>query len=199
MGGKYAKYIYFFALIGFFVPFMVHNIRHSYYGALEEVKREKSSAMALGKYIEANTQLSEAILIGSPDYTIQTIGYYTDNRIYVAREKHFKKFVTYSREFKKPMKLSELLDTAKELHHKYNVPILIALGYFDVSEQQPRTFNIMYREIFVMERDDILEFKQQTIKLAEFNNAMGDENYQLFLYAEREKLDSYQKKYMNLR
>ncbi|MCI5137793.1 MAG: hypothetical protein D3922_05120, partial [Candidatus Electrothrix sp. AR1] len=196
---NYTKYIYYFSLIGFLVPFMLHNISHSYHGAVEEVAREKSSAMALGKYIKANRQLNDAIVIGSPDYAIQPIGYYTDNRIYVAREKHFKKFVTYSKQFKTDMKLSDLLDTAKELYLTHNVPILIALGYFGISEQQPRTFNIMYRGTFEMGKEDIREFNQQTIKLAEFNSAMGDENYQLFLYAEREKLDAYQKNYMTLR
>lgn len=97
------------------------------------------------------------------------------------------------------MKLSELLQTAEDLYVEYKVPILIVLGFFGVSEQNPQNFSVMYRGTFDMTAEDIRAFKEQTLKLAEFNNAIGDENYQLFVYARRENLDRYQAKYMNLR
>ena len=196
---KLRSFVYHAALIGFFVPFMVHNIGHTKTGYIEEVSVQKSSAMALGHYIEANVQMTNFIIIGEPDYKIQTLAYYTDNPIYLAREKKFASFVKYSKEFQTPMKLSELLQTAEDLYAQYKVPILIVLGVFGVSEQSPRTFDVMYRGSFEMSAEDILAFKEQTLKLAEFNNSLGDEDYQLFLYARRENLDRYQAKYMNLR
>jgi len=181
------------------VPFMLHNIALTRMSVVRESIVDMSAAQATGMYIRSNRQLATAIIIGSPDYRLQTLGYYTSNRIYLAREKRFRKFVKYAREYKRPMKLSELLDTARQLHERYRVPILIALGYFGVDEKNPRNFNIMDRGYFEMNSRDIRDFEQRTIKLAEFNNALGDENYQLFLYARPENLSRYREKYMNLR
>lgn len=191
--------IYHVALIGFFVPFMVHNIGHSKNGYIEELRVDKSSALALGRYIEANSQLQNSIIIGEPDYSMQTIAYYSNNPIYLAREKKFAPFVKYSTEFKTTMRLSELLETAQELNEEYKVPILIVLGVFGVTEEAPQTVNVLYRGMFEMSAEDIKEFKDKTLKLAEFNNSLGDEDYQLFLYAEKENLNRYREKYMNLR
>jgi hypothetical protein len=191
--------VYHLALLVFFVPFMVHNIFLSKNGFLEEARVQKSSAMALGNYIEANFQMNRWIIIGEPDYKIQTLAYYTNNPIYLAREKKFASFVKYSTEFRTPMKLSELLQTAEELYVEHKIPILIVLGVFGASEENPKVFDVMYRGTFEMSAEDIAEFKAKTLKLAEFNNSLGDEDYQLFVYAKRENLDGYREKYMNLR
>jgi hypothetical protein len=42
-------------------------------------------------------------------------------------------------------------------------------------------------------------FKAETIKLAEFNRSLGDENFQLFLYLPKDELEAYKKKYMEMR
>lgn len=186
-------------LIGCLVPFMVHNLWLGKKGYIEELRMDKSSALALGRYIEANAQLQKTIIIGEPDYTIQTIAYYSNNPIYLAREKKFASYVKYSNEFKTPFRLSELLDTAKALYEEYNVPVMIVLGFFGISEEKPRSMNVFYRGTFEMSSEDIRSFKDQTLKLAEFNNSISDEDYQLFLYAKKENLDRYREKYMNLR
>jgi len=191
--------IYHIALIGFFVPFMVHNIGHMKDSYIEELKVDKSSALALGRYIEANSQLQNAIIIGEPDYTIQTLAYYSDNPIYLAREKKFASFVKYSKEFQVRFRLSELLGTAKELHEAHKVPVMIVLGFYGVSEENPRSVNVYYRGTFELNSEEIKAFKQQTLKLAEFNNSLGDEDYQLFLYGDKDYLDHYRNTYMTLR
>ena len=193
------KLIYHIALIGFFVPFLVINITYTINGTIEEYRVDKSSALALGRYIESNVQLQKCIIIGEPDYSLQTISYYSNNPIYLVREKRFAPYVKYSKEFQKPMRLSQLLETAKDLYDQHKVPILIVLGFFDISEKEPRTENVFYRGTFEMSAEDIREFKDQTLKLAEFNNSLGDEDYQLFLYAAAINLERYQDKYMNLR
>lgn len=196
---KYSKHVYLFSLYAMWVPFMLHNIALNRMSVVRESITDMSSGQAIGMYIRSNAQLSNAIIIGSPDYKLQTIGYYASNRIYLAREKRFRKFVKYSKDYKVPMKLSELLDTAKNLNERYQTPVLIALGYFGANEDNPKTFNIMDRGYFEMSPDDIRKFKQQTVKLAEFNNALGDEDYQLFLFAKPENLARYKEKYMTLR
>ena len=69
------------------------------------------------------------------------------------------------------------------------------MGYFDVTEG--RSFGTIYRGVFTF--NEIEHFKQKTIKLAEFNTSLGDENFQLFLYLPPQELEAYREKYMQLR
>ncbi len=191
--------VYHAVLIVIFVPFMIHNVGHTKHAFIEESSVDKSSALALGRYIEANAQLQQCIIIGEPDYALQTIAYYSDNPLYLAREKKFAPYVKYSKAYQTPFSLSELLETAKDLKKTHNVPIMIVLGFFGISEEQSQTRNVYYRGTFDMSGEDVRSFKEQTLKLAEFNNSLGDEDYQLFLYTEKEELERYRAKYMNLR
>ena len=84
---------------------------------------------------------------------------------------------------------------AEELYATHKVPILIALAYFNATEN--KAFGTIYRGVFVF--DEIDKFKEKTIKLAEFNTSLGDENFQLFLYLPPEELTAYREKYMQLR
>jgi hypothetical protein len=174
---------------------MVHNVHINNSIVRQEANVEKSTAMALGKYINTNKQLEKAIIIGSPEYMLEPIAYYSQNRIYLVQEKCFREFVKFSREYDKTSSLMIVEQTAEELNAKYNVPILIVLGYFDM--QNGRTFPTIYRGNF--NTNDIEKFQEKTLKIAEFNNALGDEKYQVFLYEPPDELSRYKKRYMELR
>jgi hypothetical protein len=192
---KNAKVVYYSVLFAFLLPFMVHQIQINNFIVREEARVEKSSALALGKYINTNKQLEKAIIVGSPEYMLEPIAYYSQNRIYLAQEKGFREFVKFSKEYDETSNLMALEKTAEDLNARYNVPILIILGYFGM--ENGRTFPTIYRGNF--NTNDIEKFKEKTIKLAEFNNALGDENYQVFLYLPQDQLVEYKKKYMELR
>ena len=85
------------------------------------------------------------------------------------------------------------------LHETYKTPVLIVLGFFGIPENEDRSMNVYYRGTFEMSSEEIKAFKKKTLKLAEFNNSLGDEDYQLFLYADTDYLNRYRDVYMNLR
>jgi hypothetical protein len=192
---RHAKGIYSFVLFAFLLPFMVHQIQINNFIVHEEARVEKSSAMALGKYLNTNVQLAKAIIIGSPEYMLEPIAYYSKNKIFLVQENCFRDFVKFSREYQKTESLIELLKAAENLYTTYSRPVIIVLGYFDIKEK--RSFPTIYRGNF--NTSDIEEFKEKTIKIAEFNHSLGDENYQVFLYAPKDNLIRYHKKYMELR
>jgi hypothetical protein len=161
----------------------------------EEVRLEKSTALAVGKYLTTNKQLQNAIIIGSPEYAIEPLAFYSKNKIYLTQENTFHNFVKFAKEFEKNSSLMELLETAEKLNSEHKVPILIVLGYFGVKEG--KTFPTIYRGPFTFNNID--KFKEKTIKLAEFNHSLGDENFQVFLYLPPEELRAYQAKYYQLR
>jgi hypothetical protein len=192
---KHAKIVYYCVLLGFLLPFMVHDVMINNDIVRQEGRVEKSSAMALGNYIDTNRQLQDAIIVGSPEYMIEPIAYYSKNKIFLAQENCFRDFVKFSRQYQKTTSLIWLLQTAEKLNGKYNVPVLIVLGYFGMHDG--KTFPTIYRGNF--NTNDIEKFKEKTAKIAEFNGSLGDENYQVFLYLPHEKLVAYRNKYMELR
>jgi hypothetical protein len=182
-------------LLVFLLPFLFKEIHINYLVVREEAAVEKSTAQAIGKYLTTNAQLHDAIIIGSPEYAIEPIAYYSNNRIYLVQEKALRNFVRFSKEFEHPESLRQLLEAAEELHNSYKVPIIIALGYFGAAED--KAFGTIYRGPFVF--DEIDRFKEKTVKLAEFNTSLGDENFQIFLYLPPQELKAYRERYMQLR
>ena len=192
---KHAGMIFSAVLFAFLLPFFIHQMKINRFIAREEVKLEKSTALAVGKYLTTNKQLQNAIIIGSPEYAIEPIAFYSKNKIYLAQEKTLRNFVKFSKEFEKNSNLMELLETAEKLNTEHKVPVLIVLGYFGVKEG--KTFPTIYRGPFTF--NNIEKFKEKTIKLAEFNHSLGDELFQVFLYLPPEELRAYQAKYYQLR
>ena len=199
---KHVRHVFVAVLYVVWAPILVSNVAYTWAFIVEEAWETKSTALALGHYVRSNKQLDAAIVIGEPDYALQAISYYTNNPIYLVREQRFAKFVTYATTYERDLSLSDLLRAAEELHRKHDRPILIALGYFgiaDVEKGAGKWNPLRYRGAFILTHKEIRRFKKETLKLAEFNNAITDENFQLFLYAEPEKLRAYRKKYMELR
>jgi hypothetical protein len=139
--------------------------------------------------------LKEAILIGSPDFAIEPISYYSGNRMYLYQEKIFRNFVKFAREFDKPTNLKMVLDCAEQLYAEQHVPIIIVLGHFSMTEGSVKP--ALYRGWFSI--NGVETFKQKTLKLVEFNTSLGDENYQLFLYLPPDELQRYRDRYMQVR
>lgn len=192
---KHAGTIFYTVFFAFLFPFFIHQIELNYLIVKEEAAVEKSTAEAVGKYLTTNGQLEKAIIIGSPEYSLEPIAFYSKNHIYLAQEKVMRDFVQFAQQFQKPSSLSFLLSTAEELNAKYKVPILIILGHFGVAEN--KTFATIYRGTFNTDKLDL--FREKTLKLAEFNRSLGDENYQVFLYLPPDELRNYREKYMEIR
>jgi hypothetical protein len=192
---KNGRIIFYTVLFAFLMPFLIEQIRINIIIVHEEAAVEKSTAQAVGKYLTTNGQLEKAIIIGSPEYALEPIAFYSKNKIFLVQENTFRDFVKFAREYQKPSSLSILLAKAEELNAQFKVPILIILGHFNVAEN--KTFPTIYRGTFNTDKIDV--FKEKTIKLAEFNYSLGDENFQVFLYLPPDELQSYRLKYMGLR
>ncbi len=192
---KHAKTVFYFILFAVLLPFMAHEVQINYSIVDQEARVEKSSAMALGKFLSTNEPFHKAIIIGSPEYMLEPIAYYSGNRIFLTQEKRFRNFVSFSKEFDTDSSLSSLLDTAEKLNSQEQVPVLIVLGYFGIKEGMK--FSTIYRGTFLIDQLD--RFKKETVKLLEFNNSLGDENYQVFLYLPQNNLTRYRNKYMEIR
>jgi len=192
---KHAPTVFFAVIYFCIVPFLIHEIKINNDIVIQEALVEKSTALAAGKYLHTNAQLEKAILIGTPDYALEPISFYSGNRIYLVQEGVDRDFVNFSRKFDKTHSLMQLLNAAKKINAERRVPVIIVIGYFGMKEGI--TIPTVYRGNFNINEVD--KFTAATVKLAEFNRSLGDENYQLFLYLPKDELEAYKKKYMELR
>jgi hypothetical protein len=191
----HSKKVFFTVFSLFLLPWTIYQAYLGYLGIVEEANYEKSNAMAAGYYIKTNEPFRKAILIGSPEYALEPIAYYARKNLYLVQEGVARNFVKFSKEYDKPSSLMELLDAAKMLYAKHKVPILIILGHFNVKEGTVKP--TIYRGNFLF--NNIEKFNAETVKLAEFDKSLGDENFQIFLYLPPENLQRYKDKYMKLR
>ena len=196
---KHARSIFLAALFGLMLPFMVGMVVINNYIVRQEARVEKSTAVAVGQYLITNSQLNNAIIIGSPEYMLEPIvyysNYYTHDRTYLVQEQCFRDFVKFSIDYQKTSSLMEYLHAAEGLYSQYHVPVLIILGYYGMKEGE--SFLTIYRGVF--NSNDIRAFNRRTLKLSEFNTSLGDEAYQVFLYLPPEQLKDYREKYTMIR
>ncbi len=162
-------------------PLFYHQITLSKKAIREDVKKELSSSAALGKYINTNHQLKDAVILADPDYISGALPYYTKNRIYYHREN---RYATYERYINVPegqVNLRNLLATGERIRDSEHVPVLILLNHWEIPTVKHYFVPRGYGRSFDAKREDMLEFSARTIKIAEFNNALTDENFEVFL------------------
>jgi hypothetical protein len=76
---KYSVVFFYAVIYLFLVPFLIHEVKINYHIVVQEARVEKSTALAAGKYLLTNYQLKDAIIIGSPEYTLEPISFYSVN------------------------------------------------------------------------------------------------------------------------
>lgn len=165
-------------------PLFYHQITLAKKAIREDVRRELSSSAAFGKYINTNHQLKDAVILGDPDYILGALPYYTKNRIYYHREN---RYATYERYVNVPdgqVNLRDLLATGERIRDSEHVPVLILLNHWDLPTVKHYFVPRGYGRSFDAKREDMLEFSARTIKIAEFNNALTDENFEVYLIPE---------------
>lgn len=160
--------------------FTVH-IAGSAYKISIDISKEKSSSKAFGKFLMTHSEYHNAIILGEPDYKLESLPYYASNRIYIPRERRFGNRVMFTTASKERMSLGELLYIAQQVKNREGAPVLIAIGHLDLSNQQRGRIPYSYNKIFTWSPKELTAFKSQTTKVAEFKKAVGDENYEIYL------------------
>ena len=171
------------------LPLFYHQITLSKLQIAEDVQREISSSAALGKYINTNWQLHDAIIIGDPDYLLGPLSYHVKNRIYYVRENRYGSYERYVKVTKDYITLGDMLEAAERIKKSEQVPVLILLQHWEIPKKEEYSAVRPYGRVFRANRQEMLEFSKKTIKIAEFNNALSDENYEVFLLPRTSKED----------
>jgi hypothetical protein len=75
--------------------------------------------------LENHAELKDAILMGDPDYMLESLRYWISNRFYFVREGRFGDTVRFNRNSLSSLSLSEVLRAARSLHADSGRPIVI--------------------------------------------------------------------------
>jgi hypothetical protein len=160
--------------------FVVHT-NFSVYNIIRDISKEESSSKAFGRFITANPEYHDAIIMGEPDYALESLPYYVSNRLYMPRERRFGNRVMFTPASKAQMSLNELLNIAQQVRSSNGAKVLIAIGHLDLSNQKGYRISYPYKRTFTWSPRELAALKSQTTKVAEFKKAVGDENYEIYL------------------
>jgi hypothetical protein len=129
----------------------------------------------------------DAILIGEPDYLLEAVRYYADNRIYIVREKRFGHTVRFVRSAQLQLSLGELLCAAWHVQTRENTPVLIALGHLTVGkptaepDAAPHSISYPYRRTFTWSKEELAVWRRHTTLQQQLTqNVVGDEMYAIY-------------------
>ena len=138
-----------------------------------------SSSRAFGNWIRARPELRDAILVGEPDYFMESVAYYVDNPIFLPREERFGKVVSFTVRNRQSLTLEELLETARRLQTVHHKPVLITLGH---PLDRGMLFFFSYGKEFVLPAATVDRFVRETIKVASFREVLSgqDESYDVY-------------------
>jgi len=131
----------------------------------------------------ARPDLRDAIVIGDPDYNLESLRYYVPNPTYFLREHRFGGYTIFSRHAKRMIRLSGVLETARRLHAATGRPIVIAMSEPLFRAGTPAWHPRGFYGDMLQSAEELHRFLSETRGLARFPLlADGDESYDVFLY-----------------
>jgi len=164
------------------IPFILFiHIVGSYKYIVRDITKEMSSSKSFGQFLREHEQYHDAIIMGEPDNRLESLPYYVDNRIFVPRINRYENYIKLIRENQQKISLGELLTVAKSLKEKENKTILIAIGHFGLSDQGPPFVRTeQYGRKFTWSLQELKEFNENTVKIAEFKKDVKNERYEIY-------------------
>lgn len=126
-------------------------------------------------------ELRDAIVIGDPDYMLESLPYYAPNRIYLLRERRWGDVTRLSKAAKRTVTADDLLDTARRLHAETASPIVLLFADRIYPDGQPQSRGGFGD--FVLTLDGLTRLRAATRPLASFDHVTnGDESYDVLRY-----------------
>ena len=114
--------------VALFTFLLAMNVLFGFLVVTREARQESSLSRGLSRMVMADPELGRAILLPEPEELGESLPYYIDNDMYLAREGKYGKAATWSSDAKQQMSLGDILAIAEQLKHDTNRPVLILIG-----------------------------------------------------------------------
>jgi len=173
------------------LPWLLFSLTGTVKKYREDFHGNISCARAAGEFIAANRVLRNAIILGEEDMVIDPLRYYIKNPIYNVRQQEFSAYMRLDTRYRVKLSLQDLLETAEALRDTSCQPVVIILSRQNDMIQElrrkgsytasPAINANLLRGGLSATMDQVREFTRRTVRLAEFDTAMTDERYVLYL------------------
>jgi hypothetical protein len=154
------------------------------YLAFDKVRRdyqlEVSSSKSLAEWLNRHPEYQNAIILGEPDFALESLPFYATQRIYIPRESRFGNWIKFTTDSMLVMNLGTLLNVAQALKAKERQPVLIALG-LSARELETKTSKIyLYNKMLTWTPSEWSRFRYSTKQVTAFWSTASDENFDLY-------------------
>jgi len=139
-----------------------------------------SSSRAFAELVHADPAYADAIVVGEPDYVVESLPYYAANRWYSVEQRAFVRWVRFDRGTRDSLSLGQVLDACDSLARRHGVPVLLALGHRPVLADPAGALTYRYGWRFTWTAAERERLMSATQPLAGFLRADGDEDYVVF-------------------
>lgn len=165
-----------------FLIFLGYQIRVGVPPVINDIGHQTSSSADFGRFMRMNTALDEAIIIGEPDYLLESLPYYIDNKIYFPRGNKFGKWTNFTTRWRPQMSLGGVLQVAKQVKTDQARPVLLLLSTsIPWNAGNSGEMPVGYGNIFTWNAEESKDLLKSADFVTAFNRGMGDENYYLFI------------------
>ncbi|HEY2336483.1 MAG TPA: hypothetical protein VGI18_03870 [Burkholderiales bacterium] len=148
-----------------------------------------SAGREFGEFLRSRPPYRTAVLLSEPDFLMESMPYYVDNPIYMARERRFGRRVTFSAKVKSALTLSDLMCASWEAQRQTGGPALVVMGGtvarnglpWETGRRSP--VDTSYGRTFAWSDAEVLLWNRHATLLAHLgaNVTASDEHY--FVYA----------------
>ena len=173
---SFAGRVAFLLLLGVQSASGLNDIRKALTGELV-----MSRSADLGRLIASSSDLSNAVIVGEPDFLAEPLPYYIPNRTYLVRERRFGNIVTFSKSGQIHVDLGEILRVSRELQQTTGEPIVILLSHRLDQITPGQIYLEGYNWTFRASAEQIREFLDATTMLRRFEPARSDESFDVYL------------------
>jgi hypothetical protein len=139
-----------------------------------------SRARDFGALVAARSDLQDAIIIADPDFLLEALPYYINNRTYLMREQRFDNVSKFTMKARLSIDLGDILLTAKTLRAKSGKPIVILLQQ-SLDPSQPQIYHEGYNWKLLTTPEQVRGFLTSTRLIARFAPASRDEGFDVYV------------------
>jgi hypothetical protein len=153
----------------------------------QDIAKQQSASRALASFISDRAEYANAILMGEPDFYLESVRYYADNPIYIVRERRFGDVVSFTSRSDAELRLGDLLRAAWSVHQSSHKEVLVALGHVDRLDPLPasatdrESVRYGFDRTFSWTSEELQAWRGSTRLRARFSEGVfGDERFAIY-------------------
>jgi hypothetical protein len=167
--------------LGYILTMMLLLIQVYHCKAIFFIQPE-SRSKELGMLIAKNPELHDATIIADPDYLLEPLSFYVQNRTYLMREQRLGNVTVFTKHAKLNLSLVDILADARSLREKFNKPVVILLNHRLAISEPEQVIKEGYNWELSISPEQVSNFQASTRLLKRFEPVSSDSRESFDVY-----------------